>query len=132
MIRLPSLRFAQTRWRAVRRIYWRHIAHHRHTIVVGLLVLAGTWLLLATLSSRHSDRTQGPSAARPSAALGESVASPEKPTPPARPPQEAAMHSPPPVAPPAARPAWLRYAVPAPPTGNRPLVAIVFDDLGLD
>ena len=33
---------------------------------------------------------------------------------------------------PAAKPAWLRFAVPAPPTGNRPLVAIVFDDLGLD
>jgi polysaccharide deacetylase 2 family uncharacterized protein YibQ len=32
----------------------------------------------------------------------------------------------------AARPAWLRYAVPALPTGNRPLVAIVLDDLGLD
>ena len=32
----------------------------------------------------------------------------------------------------AAEPAWLRYAVPAPPTGNRPLVAIVLDDLGLD
>ena len=30
------------------------------------------------------------------------------------------------------KPAWLRYAVPAPATGNRPLVAIVLDDLGLD
>ena len=32
----------------------------------------------------------------------------------------------------AAKPAWLRYAVPIPATGNRPLVAIVLDDLGLD
>ena len=31
-----------------------------------------------------------------------------------------------------AKPAWLRYAVPAPTAGNRPLVAIVLDDLGLD
>jgi len=30
------------------------------------------------------------------------------------------------------QPAWLRYALPAPPTGNRPVVAIVLDDLGLD
>jgi polysaccharide deacetylase 2 family uncharacterized protein YibQ len=33
-------------------------------------------------------------------------------------------------APPA--PAWLRFAVPAPPTGDHPLIAIVIDDLGLD
>lgn len=31
-----------------------------------------------------------------------------------------------------AKPAWLRYAVPVAATGNRPLVAIVLDDLGLD
>jgi polysaccharide deacetylase 2 family uncharacterized protein YibQ len=37
-------------------------------------------------------------------------------------------------APPAtlAAPAWLRFAVPAPPAGDRPLVAVVIDDLGLD
>ena len=29
-------------------------------------------------------------------------------------------------------PAWLRFAVPTPLAGNRPLVAIVLDDLGLD
>jgi polysaccharide deacetylase 2 family uncharacterized protein YibQ len=132
-MRLPLLRFAQKEWRAGKQIYRRHIARHRHTVVVGLLVLVGTWLLLATLSGRHGDRTPGPSAAHPPAALGEPVAPPEKPAQPARPPQEAAMHSPPAFAPPpAAKPAWLRYAVPAPPTGSRPLVAIVFDDLGLD
>ena len=32
----------------------------------------------------------------------------------------------------AVKPAWLRYAVPASPSGDRPLVAIVLDDLGLD
>jgi uncharacterized protein len=43
------------------------------------------------------------------------------------------LRPPPPLlAPPRAQPAWLRFAVPAPPTGNRPLVAIVLDDLGLD
>lgn len=29
-------------------------------------------------------------------------------------------------------PAWLAYAVPAPPIGNRPMIAIVLDDVGLD
>jgi uncharacterized protein len=37
-----------------------------------------------------------------------------------------------PLAPPAIRPTWLRFAVPAPPAGDRPLIAIVLDDLGLD
>jgi polysaccharide deacetylase 2 family uncharacterized protein YibQ len=32
----------------------------------------------------------------------------------------------------AAQPAWRRFAMPAPPAGDRPLVAIVIDDLGLD
>jgi len=32
----------------------------------------------------------------------------------------------------AAKPAWLRCAAQAPATGNRPLVAIALDDLGLD
>ena len=43
------------------------------------------------------------------------------------------MRPPQPMPPPvAANPTWLRYAVPALPPGNRPLVAIVLDDLGLD
>ncbi|HEV2097702.1 MAG TPA: divergent polysaccharide deacetylase family protein [Stellaceae bacterium] len=47
--------------------------------------------------------------------------------------EEAALRPPPPLpAPSRAQPAWLRFAVPAPPVGNRPLVAIVLDDLGLD
>jgi uncharacterized protein len=40
--------------------------------------------------------------------------------------------SPPLPAPTRAEPAWLRFAVPAPPSGSRSLVAIVLDDLGLD
>jgi polysaccharide deacetylase 2 family uncharacterized protein YibQ len=47
----------------------------------------------------------------------------------AKPVEEASFPLPLP-APPA--PAWLRFAVPAPPAGDRPLVAIVIDDLGLD
>jgi len=43
------------------------------------------------------------------------------------------VRPPPPMPPPAApKPTWLRNAVPAPPAANRPLVAIVLDDLGLD
>ena len=43
------------------------------------------------------------------------------------------MRPPPPLpAPRRAEPAWLRFAAPASPSGNRPLVAIVLDDLGLD
>jgi polysaccharide deacetylase 2 family uncharacterized protein YibQ len=64
----------------------------------------------------------------PAAPPEDSAASP-------KPPQEAALRPPPALPPsptPAAKPAWLRYAVPSPPTGRRPLVAIVFDDLGLD
>jgi polysaccharide deacetylase 2 family uncharacterized protein YibQ len=47
--------------------------------------------------------------------------------------QQASLRPPPPLpALPRGEPAWLRFAVPAPPSGNRPLVAIVLDDLGLD
>jgi uncharacterized protein len=132
-MRLRLLQFVRPQYRAGKRIYRRHIARHRHVVVVGLLVLVGCGLLLATLSGRHGDRTPNPSTARLPAVLGEPVTPPEKPAQSARPTEEAVLHSPPALPPPvAARPAWLRYAVPAPPTGNRPLVAIVFDDLGLD
>lgn len=33
---------------------------------------------------------------------------------------------------PGGRPAWMRYAVPAPSVGNRPMIAVVIDDLGVD
>jgi polysaccharide deacetylase 2 family uncharacterized protein YibQ len=135
MMRFRLGRFARAQWRAGKRTYRRHIAKHRR-VVVGLLVLVGGGLLLATLSGRHGERTPAPSAARPVAApapLGEPVAPPEKRAQSARPTEEAALRPPPALPPPpVAKPAWLRFAVPAPPTGNRPLVAIVFDDLGLD
>jgi polysaccharide deacetylase 2 family uncharacterized protein YibQ len=47
-----------------------------------------------------------------------------------KPVQEAALRPPPRIG--DARPAWVRFAVPAPRSGNRPLVAVVIDDLGLD
>ena len=134
-MRLRLRRFASAKWRAGRLAFRRHVTGHRRALIATLLVLAGGGLLLATLSGRHSDRTPGPSAARPAgppAPPGEPVAPPEKPVPSARPPQEAALRPPPALPPPGAKPAWLRFAVPAPPTGSRPLVAIVFDDLGLD
>jgi uncharacterized protein len=49
---------------------------------------------------------------------------------PPKPVQEAALRPPPRIG--DTRPAWVRFAVPAPPSGNRPLVAVVIDDLGLD
>lgn len=129
-------RFAKTRWRGVKRAYRRHVIRHRRAVVVASLVLAGGALILVSLPARHSERLPGPSAARPvaaPAAPAEPIAQPEKPVQPAKPIEEAALRPPPPLpAPPAAKPAWLRFAVPAAPTGHRPLVAIVLDDLGLD
>ncbi len=48
------------------------------------------------------------------------------------PPLPAPAHTPPPRPAPRTEPAWLRFAAPAAPGGDRPLVAIVLDDLGLD
>src|SRR5438876_9697047 len=126
-------RFAKARWRGLKRAYRRHVFPHRRAMVVVLLVLAGGGLVLATLPARHSERSPGPGVARPVAAPAEPVVPPERPVQPAKPIEEAALRPPPPLPPPtAAKPAWLRFAVPAPPTGHRPLVAIVLDDLGLD
>src|ERR1700730_2529233 len=139
-MRLRLRRFASAKWRAGRLAFRRHVTGHRRALIATLLVLAGGGLLLATLSGRHSDRTPGPSAgplagarcdrapgtgaprpAGPPAPPGEPVAPPEKPVPSARPPQEAALRPPPARPPPApGKPAWLRFAVPAPPTGSRP------------
>lgn len=33
---------------------------------------------------------------------------------------------------PGGKPAWIRYAVPSPSVGNRPMIAVVIDDLGVD
>src|ERR1700730_13739515 len=93
-MRLRLRRFASAKWRAGRLAYRRHVTGPRRALIATLLVLAGGGLLLATLSGRHSDRTPGPSAARPArppAPPGEPVAPPEKPVPSARPPPEAAV-----------------------------------------
>jgi len=130
-------RFAKARWRGVKRAFQRHGVERRRAAVVGLLVLVGGGLVLAMHPSRHSERSPAASLARPvatSAPSAEPIAPPDRPVQqPAKPIEEAALRPPPPQpAPGAAKPAWLRYAVPAPPTGNRPLVAVVLDDLGLD
>jgi polysaccharide deacetylase 2 family uncharacterized protein YibQ len=100
------------------------------------LVFGAGVVLLATLSLRHSERLPAPSAALPEAASvapAQPFGSHEKSVRPARSTEEAALRPPPPMPLSAvAKPAWLRFAVPAPATGNHPLVAIVLDDLGLD
>jgi len=123
----------KARWRGVKRAYRRLTATHRRIAVVGLLVFVVGGLVLATLPARHSERLPTPSAFPPAVTRNDAVSPPERPAASAKPVEEAALRPPPPLPPPAgARPAWLRYAVPAPPTGKRPLVAIVLDDLGLD
>lgn len=49
-------------------------------------------------------------------------------------PQQAALILPPPapLPPQPAHPAWVKYAVPAPATHGRPMIAVVIDDLGVD
>jgi len=133
-MRFRPKRFARARWRALQRAYLRHVVPHRRAALVALLVFGAGVVLLATLSSRHGEQLPAPSAARPDAApvaSAQPFASPEKAVRPARPTEEAALRPPPPMLA-VSKPAWLRYAVPAPATGNRPLVAIVLDDLGLD
>jgi polysaccharide deacetylase 2 family uncharacterized protein YibQ len=128
-------RFARARWRALGRAYRRHLVPHRRAALVALLVFCAAALLLATFPSRHGEKLPASSAARPDAvpvAPAQPVAPPERSAQPAKSSEEAALRPPPMSPPAAAKPAWLRYAVPAPPTGNRPLVAIVLDDLGLD
>jgi uncharacterized protein len=123
-------RLAKARWRAIRRACRRHIVRQPYAAAIALLALVGGGLVLATLPGRHGEKLPGPSAARQAS---ESGVRPEQPAQPGKPVEEAALRPPSPVpAPSAIKPAWLRYAVPAPPTGTRPLVAIVLDDLGLD
>jgi uncharacterized protein len=104
--------------------------------VVALLMFCAGALLFAAFPSRHAEKLAGPTADRPDApsvAPEQPLALKEKSVQSVKPTEEAAVRLPPPMPPPAAaKPAWLRYAVPAPSTGNRPIVAIVLDDLGLD
>jgi uncharacterized protein len=122
-------RSARRRWRAVIRGAQRHVAKPSRAAGFVLAAIVAGALMFAVLHARH-DQPPAPNAARPS---GPVVAPSEKVSQPGRPVEEAAMRPPPRVPPPvAAQPAWLRYAVPAPAAGKRPLVAIVLDDLGLD
>jgi polysaccharide deacetylase 2 family uncharacterized protein YibQ len=123
---------ARARWRGLKRAYRRPVVPHRRAVVVAMVSLLGGGLILAALPARHSERLPGPSTARPVAAPAAPIAQSENPPQSAKPTEEAALRPPPPLPPPAAKPAWLRFAVPAPATGHRPLVAIVLDDLGLD
>jgi len=129
-------RFVKTRWRALRRAYRRNVVPHHRAAIIGLLVSCTGALLFATLPSRHGEKLAGPNAALPGAAPTAPTrpfAHTENPVQPAKPSEEAALRPPPPMPRPgASEPTWLRYAAPAPPTGDRSLVAIVLDDLGLD
>jgi uncharacterized protein len=108
----------------------RHIAKPSRAAVLVLMAIVAGGLMFGALQGRHDQRSLTPSVVRPSGVV---VAPPEKSSQPSTPIEETALRPPPRVpSPVATQPAWLRYAVPAPPTGNRPLVAIVLDDLGLD
>ena len=135
-MRFRPKRFAKVRWRALQRAYRRHVIPHRRAALVALLVFGAGVVLLATFSSRHGEQLAAPSTARPDAAPvapAQPFVPPEKSLRADRPNEEAALRPPSLIPPPAtAKPAWLRYAVPVPATGNHPLVAIVLDDLGLD
>jgi uncharacterized protein len=124
---------------------WRRLrSKHPPLGLLFLLALAGGGIFLATLQTRHEQKALGtntprmiaakaapspapaPPAARSTLSSGRAVIAPS-------PIQQASLRPPPPLpAPPRAEPTWLRFAVPAPSSGNRPLVAIVLDDLGLD
>ena len=125
-MRFRVKRLAKGRWRGLKRAWRRRVAKHPRAIAVFVLVLVAGGLGLALLPARDKEKSSGLSVSRP-------IAITEKPLQLPKPVEEAARRPPPPL-PPAgtSRPAWLRYAVPAPPTGDRPLVAVVLDDLGLD
>jgi polysaccharide deacetylase 2 family uncharacterized protein YibQ len=136
-MRFRFARLAKARWRGLRRALRQQFARRPGLTLVAPLVLLGGGLYLVTLPGHHGEKTLvAAPALRPPAQLSapaEPVTVPEKPAEPRKPVEEAALRPPPPLPPPsAAKPAWLRYAVPAPAVGNRPLVAIVLDDLGLD
>lgn len=144
MPRFRIARPAKVPWRGLARAWRRHRTKHPWIGWMLVLALAGGAGLLATLPAGHEVRRTEPGRVQP--ATAQAVPGPARgndPVPPPRPPaqaadslkpaQEAALHLPPALPPSAAaRPAWLRFAVPAPASGNRPLVAVVLDDLGLD
>lgn len=114
-------------------------------------VVFGAAMLVSTLTGTQDRQTisalpSAPQAAAPAATPAApdppavAVSEPEPGAPavgaePARtnPPREVAVLPPPPPPPVTGGvPAWLRLAVPAPPRGDRPAIAIVIDDLGVD
>jgi polysaccharide deacetylase 2 family uncharacterized protein YibQ len=100
-------------------------------LLLPTLVAAG--LIFATLPTRYRDKAPGANPTRPATMqAAEPAASPGKAPEAAKPVEQAMLRPPTPPRTVEVRPAWLRYAVPAPASGNRPLVAVVLDDLGLD
>jgi hypothetical protein len=118
---------------------------HAKMVAVGCLLIGlGGGLLLGHLSKRT---TEIPTHAQVAAAPHPTVSLPPDPLPTETGPQtviedEPAPLPPPPVAvapppppPPAVAkesPAWKRYALPAPETAGRPMIAVIIDDMGLD
>ncbi len=136
-MRFRIARLAKARWRGLRRACRQYVTRRPALTLVAALVIFGGGLYLATLPGHRDEKTLvAAPALRPPTQLNtpsEPVTVPEKSVETRKPVEEAALRPPPPPPPPAvAKPAWLRYAVPAPAAGNRPLVAIVLDDLGLD
>jgi uncharacterized protein len=98
------------------------------------MVLAAAGLIFAASTALHHQKSARPGLFPPATTKAapnapDAAASAARPAETAKPAEEAALR-PPPTA--AAKPAWLRYAIAVPPSGNRPLVAVVIDDLGLD
>jgi hypothetical protein len=128
--------------RRLGRIWRRLRSKHAPLGLLFLLALVGGGLLVVTLPTHH--KAEAPQMSVPRAitvraapppvhvtSAGRLNNPPRKAAAPLGPVEEAALRPPPPLpAPPRAEPAWLRYAVPAPPGGGRPLVAVVLDDLG--
>jgi uncharacterized protein len=104
----------------------RRVVNRPGVLAVILLILVGG-IALAILP-HHREKSPGAGVARPT----QPVVPFEKATEAPKPVEQAALRPPAPSRAAAVTPAWLRYALPAPPSGNRPLVAVVLDDLGLD
>src|SRR5271170_2623793 len=123
---------------------WRRLrSKHPPLGLLFLLALVGGGIFLATLPTRNEQKAPGTNTPRMITAKAAPSPTPAPPmvrsTPSSRkavvapsPIQQASLRPPPLPAPRRAEPAWLRFAMPAPPNGKRPLVAVVLDDLGLD
>ncbi len=138
------VRLAKAGQRRLGRVWRRLRSRHSPVGLLFLMALVGGGLFVATLPALRE--TEAPKTEASRVVTAQAAPTPARAAPTARPGvasgktsarsgqvKEAALRLPPPLpAPSHAEPAWLRFAVPAPPSGNRPLVAIVLDDLGLD